>query len=108
MSVLIGYIRSTSSTSSQPPPAGCKAARKVCVSFFTFLPTQSQSQVPSPKSTTPQQNPSCSTQESRPVSDEEYSYLGPQLCYRTPSLLCPLPLASAPRWLCCTVLHSKF
>lgn len=37
------------------------------------------------------------------VSDEEYSYLGPQLCYRTPSLLCPLPLASAPAALRCVV-----
>lgn len=61
------------------------------------------------KSPPPQQNPSCSTQESRPVSDEEYSYLGPQLCYRTPSLLCPLPLHPHPAGcvvLCCTA--SKF
>lgn len=55
MSVLIGYIRSTSSTSSQPPPAGCKAARKVCVSFSLFCPPSPspKSQVPSPKSNPP-------------------------------------------------------
>lgn len=49
MSVSIGYTYSFDVVYEfAPPPAGCKAARKVCVSFFTFLPTQYQS--PSPQS----------------------------------------------------------
>lgn len=49
MSVTIGYTYSFDVVYKlAPPPAGCKAARKVCVSFFTFLPAQYQS--PSPKS----------------------------------------------------------
>lgn len=49
MSVSVGYTYSFDVVYEfAPPPAGCKAARKVCVSFFTFLPTPYQS--PSPKS----------------------------------------------------------
>lgn len=105
--------RSASSRASPAPSYELRAAarRKVCAFQQLVLSHACNPPVPIPVSVPswdprkpPQRNPSCSTQESRPVSDEEYSYLGPQLCYRTPSLVCPLPLASAPAALRCVVL----
>lgn len=62
MSVLIGYIRSTSSTSSHHPPAGCKAAaRRIgsCVhSSFLFSSSLFCPPSPSPKSQVPSPPPS--------------------------------------------------
>lgn len=55
MSVSIGYTYSFDVVYEfAPPPAGCKAARKVCVSFFTFFAHP----VPVPKSQVPRPPPS--------------------------------------------------
>lgn len=111
-------IRSASSRVRPPPSCIPQAARrKVCafqqlVLFLRLPPSPSPSPSVSPKlgseKTTPQHNPSCSTQESRlyrtknTVISARSSVTGP------PRSSAPLHLHPLRAALRCTVLHSKF